>query len=200
MTLLTIAVPTIPGRESLLSRCLWSITEQMTDEVQCLVIPGPGLLGDKVNLAAQQAQGEYMTVVDDDDYLDGAYVASVLPLLREGFDYVGLRILQWIDDRFHGITETAGDVERMNRQTNHHGPSPKGITKRSLWLSEPMRNDYFADRWWMQAMARKITTHAFVPRALYIYDHHSTPNGWGASRDVGQWPYAPERVDRLPVP
>lgn len=199
--LLCITVPTIPGRESLLSRCLWSITEQLVPDVEVLVVAGTGQLGDKANLAAAHTTARYMTVVDDDDYLDGAYLSLVVPLLEGYPDYVGLKILQWIDNRFHGVGVTRGDRPGFSKRGNTHGPVPKGVTRTELWRQVPMGNRYFGDRDWSAKVAPLIVSHRFVDRAIYVYDHQPATSAFvgGGHRDVGAWPFDPDRVGWLTV-
>ena len=197
---LCIAVPTIPGRESLLSRCLWSITEQHVEGVQVLVIPGPAPLGTKANAAALHTRAEYLTVVDDDDYLDGAYLSLILPLLATRPDFVGLKVLQWIDQQFYGVGSTRGDIDRFVHNGQEHGPTPKGITRTELWRKVPMGNSYKSDRVWCAEVAPLISSHAFVDRAIYVYDHQPATSAFigGGHRDVGVWPFDPSRVEWLP--
>ena len=196
---LCVAVPTIPGRESLLSRCLWSITEQHVEAVQILVIPGSAPLGTKVNAAAHHTQAEYMTVVDDDDYLDGAYLSLVLPELESWPDFVGLKVLQWIDQQFVAVASTRGDRPGFAKRGVNHGPTPKGVTSVALWREVPMGNHYTADRDWSAKVAPLIRTCGFVDRAVYVYDHQPATSAFlgGGHRDVGVWPYNPLLVEWL---
>lgn len=198
--LLCIVVPTIPGRESLLSRCLWSITEQWQPGVQVLCIDGSGHFGDKINLAAHTTSAKYMVVVDDDDYLDGAYLASVLPALQADPDFVGYRILVWLEHKFSSIAATRGDRDRFDHDGSQHGPSQKGVTRTSIWRQVPFGNRYTSDRAWMSEVSPLIQSHAFVDRVLYVYDcqpSFSAFVGSERSRDIGVWPYDPSRVEWL---
>ena len=197
--LLTVVVPTIPGRESLLSRCLWSITEQATDEVHVLCVQGSGRLGDKANLAALHTGAKYLTIVDDDDYLDGAYVSLVLPHLERGVDYVGFKVVQWINQRLDGIGSTSGERCGYARRGRNHGPCPKGVTSVDIWRQVPFGNSYTADRVWSEQVFPHIRSHAFVDRALYVYDHQPATSAFlgGGHRDVGVWPYDASRVEFL---
>jgi hypothetical protein len=194
-TLLTVAVPTIPGRESLLSRCLWSITTQAPGSVETLVIPGDGKLGDKANRAAQEATGRHMVLVDDDDYLSADYFAHVLPALEADPDFVGYWVLQIINGRYYGRASTQGDLGTFGAVK--HGPTPKGVTRTPIWRDTPMGNHYTADRDWCGAVFHKIASHSFIDRVLYVYDHHERRSafiGREGGGDVGEWPYDPERV------
>jgi len=198
--LLCVTVPTIPGRESLLSRCLWSVTEQWQPGVEILVVDGPGLLGDKINQAAQHTRAEYMTVVDDDDYLDGAYLSLILPALHDRPDFVGLKVLQWIDQQFYGIASTRGDRDRFEHDGSNHGPTAKGVTRTDIWRRCPYGNDYKSDRAWIPEAFAHIRTHRFVDRAIYVYDHQPAVSafvGDGSGRDIGVWPFNPLLVERI---
>ena len=108
MTVLTVIVPTIPGRESLLSRCLHSITEQPGD-YEVIVVEGSAGLGTKYNTAVREARGEYVTNVDDDDMLAASYMADVLPLCAEQPDYIGYKILALVAGRFGHIRATSAE-------------------------------------------------------------------------------------------
>jgi hypothetical protein len=191
---LTIAVPTIPGRESLLSRCLWSITSQASDDVEVLVIGGAGLLGDKANRAAQIATGSHMVLVDDDDYLTPDFVACVLPHLD--VDFVGYRVLQLFEGRYGG-SSTMDARNGSMFEGGQHGPTPKGVTAVDIWRRCPMANDYHADRWWCSAVALEVQSSVFIDRDLYVYDHFRRSSafiGTNEQRDVGTWPYEVDRV------
>lgn len=162
-------------------------------------MPGRVPLGDKCNAAAEHITTPYMCVVDDDDYLQPSFASAVVPLMEAAVDYVGFRVLQIIDGKFYGIVSTSGDEPRFNHETGRHGPCPKGLTRTELWRQVPFGNDYRADRRWIKSMHQLINTHAFVDRVLYVYDHHTTKQEWGASREVGEWPADLESVEVLAI-
>lgn len=193
--ILTVVVPTIPGRESLLSRCLFSLTEQAPDTVEILVVDGPGLQGDKVNFAATAATGEWMATVDDDDYVIGTYCADILAVLADGPDFVGFRFVELEQHRFSRSTALRGDLNRWG--SRQRGPAPKGVTRTSIWRQVRFGNDYFADRRWLAAVYPLIRSHRFIDRHLYVYDHNGD---YGDSRDVGVWPFDESRVIRVSPP
>lgn len=190
-------MPTIPGRESLLSRCLHSITNQSGRDVEVLVVGGDGRLGDKITAAAAAVGTDYMTVVDDDDYLDGGYLAAVLPELGV-VDYVGFRFAELNSGRLENISTSSAEFNAWG--CRNRGPVPKGVTRTSIYETVPFGNDYRADRRWMTAAHRLIKSWAFVDRVLYVHDwwpNVSSFAGTCEQRDVGEWPHGP--VDRLTV-
>lgn len=193
--MLTIVVPTIPGRESLLSRCLHSITNQ--GDVAVLVVDGDGRLGDKVVAAAESVATTYMTVVDDDDYLDGGYLSAVLPELGV-VDYVGFRFVELNCGRFENMSASSAEFNLWGRRSR--GPVPKGVTRTSIVRSVGFGNGYYADRRWMTAARQHIKRWAFIDRALYVHDWWPVLSSFGDTRtprDVGEWPHGP--VARLTV-
>jgi hypothetical protein len=199
-TLLTVVVPTIPGRESVLSRCLWSIQTQAPGSVEVLVVPGSGQLGDKATMAAHLAEGRHMVLVDDDDYLAADYMAHVLPALEGDPDFVGYRILQIVNGRYHGSATTRGDLAQFGRV--EHGPTPKGATRTAIWRELGMKNHYTADRMWHDAATRLVRSSVFIDRNLYVYDHHERSSvfiGDGSPLEVGTWPYDPALVRWVPL-
>lgn len=193
---LTIVVPTIPGRDSLLSRCLHSITNQHGDAA-VLVIEGDGLLGDKVAAAASAVSTDYMTIVDDDDLLDGGYLAAVSPHLGD-VDYVGFKFAELNAGRLENVSASSAEFERWGRRSR--GPVPKGISRTSIFRAVKFGNDYKADRRWTAAARALVTRWAFVDRVLYVHDWTPSGSAFGEKRehrDVGNWPHDP--VDRMTV-
>lgn len=198
-TVLTVCVPTIPGRESLLSRCLASITTQASPDVEVVVVAGSGSLGDKANFAATVAHGTYMTVVDDDDWLHADYMSEVLPACREGVvDFIGLKVAQFLNGDPDGESEIRGDLPSFRSAYEPHGPTPKGLTRTALWRQVPMGNDYRADRRWCKTVAPLVGSHVFIDRAIYIYDYWTAGSAFadGECRDVGIWSFDEARVRR----
>lgn len=197
--LLTVVVPTIPGRESLLSRCLFSLTEQAPDSVEILVVGGTGLLGDKANAAAQVAQGSHMTVVDDDDWLAADYMTSVLPEVAADPDYVGLKVLELDKGRYSNVVATSAEFGARWGRDGRRGPVPKGVTRTSIWRACPLGNEYAADRDWLAKVSGLVRSWRFVDRCLYVYDYWPHRFGSVEQRDVGVWPFDESRICRLTV-
>lgn len=195
---LSVVIPTIPGRESLLGRLLWTIQEQPASAgTNVLVIGGAGPLGDKVNLGAALAPTSHMVVVDDDDLLAGCYFELVLAALDQDPDFIGYWITQQCDGRWFGQATTRGDIGTWGG--TQRGPCPKGVTRTDIVRQVPMRNHYTADRDWMRHVAPLIRSSTFIDRHLYLYDYWPSISAYhgGATRDVGEWPHDESRVARI---
>lgn len=195
---LTVIIPTIPGRESLLGRLLWTIQEQPASAgTPVLVIEGSSPLGDKVNLAAALAATSHMVVVDDDDLLHGSYFELVHAALVSDPDFIGYWIAQMQDGCWLGHATTQGDIDTWG--SVHRGPAPKGVTRTDLVRQVKMRNHWTADRDWMRAIAPLIRSSVFIDRHLYLYDYWPSISAYhgAGSRDVGEWPHDESRVTRI---
>lgn len=204
--MLSVIVATIPGRESLLSRCLHSITEQPGD-YEVIVVAGTGGLGTKYNAAVAIAEGSHVTNVDDDDWLAADYMAHMLPLCETGVDYVGLKILALVNGGFWHVRVTTGAVKTwvdtdVDGQVVYppQGPVPKGAIRRELAAQIVYGNRYAADKVWSADAATLVVTWEFADRCLYVYDY--VPHRFGINaggRDVGMWPFDEARVRRITV-
>jgi hypothetical protein len=204
--MLTICIPTIPARRSLLSRLLFTLEHQSEvfafDEV--LVADGDWPLGDKVNTMFAAARGRYVIVVDDDDLLAVDYAAVVSEVLHDGprFDMIGYHLLWTEQGRFMGLPLHHGDGH-PDHGIEDRGASVKCPTRVEIARRHLMGNDYYADDRWARAVHPEIETHITIRRPMYHYDHwndqmvgtdlHGEQASWydRPQRDVGQWPYDP---------
>lgn len=189
--MISVCVPTIQSRRSLLSRCLWSIPPG----VEILVADGDGAMGDKLNACFVKASGTHVVCVDDDDYLMG------LPPIASS-DFVGYRVLYMENGRFCGSVAHRGDGD-ATWSTFERGVSPKCLIRTEIARAHEFGNHYTADREWSEAVQADIGTHTFVGQHLYAYDHWdahmvgTTPNAGmidRPQRDVGDWPCDWDRV------
>ena len=76
---LTVIVTTLPERARLLSRCLWHLENQTIRNFEVLVMHGPRMKGDKLNMAFQHVDTSHLMMVDDDDYISPVLVEHVQP-------------------------------------------------------------------------------------------------------------------------
>lgn len=206
--LLTIAVATVPSRASLLSRLLWTLSAQLEPRVEVLVHGGPAPLGDKSNEMWALARGRFVARCDDDDLVSADYVSSLLLALDAGADFVGFNVLYTVDGTFVG--EYPHDYERGE---NHPGASVRSVSPMMVLPTEvarrhPHGNVRTSDFEWAGAVMRdwKPQQPVYIDRVLYHYDcrpdHSLSPSGEVplAQRDVGKWPYDPERFRWVGAP
>lgn len=184
---LSILIATVPERRSLLSRLLWAIEQQLTDEIEVLIYGGWGSFGDKVNQMREQAKGEYCVVVDDDDLLVSNYISKVLPHL-DGLNYLDYGILYLVDGKYQEV---------IYSDLPHH----KCIIRTDIARQVPLGNSYTADRSWSSQLLPHIRSKECIKEVLYIYDFYTNgsvgtePGSTNVDnqRNVGEYPYTKEK-------
>lgn len=198
MTLLTICIPTIPGRESVLSRLLWTLQPQVWDEIEVLVSPGRRPMGDKLNEMFAEARGRHVVAIDDDDFVASDYVDH---LANWGdVDFIGHNILWLENGKYAGTVKhrLGGDATWA---TLDRSVSPKCPVRAEIARRVRFGNEYHADRAWSAEVAEQCESGHYIAAPLYIYDHWSDhmvgtspddPRYGRPQRDVGMWPFSPE--------
>lgn len=183
--ILSLVIPTTPPRAQLLGRMLHCLDEQMCDEVEVVIVGGPGQMGDKVNAGFREASGEWVAVVDDDDWLAADFVDCVLAAVECDPDMVGYRIASMRDGALWAMIEHRVDGD-LSWASNRRGPCPKMPIRRTIAAAHEFGNEYTADRPWSRAVAADLGSGVFVDRTLYFHDYWTA----GVVRpDVGVWPF-----------
>ncbi len=194
---LSILIPTMASRASLLSRLLWTLEPQLCPEVEVIVHASEQLtMGEKFNALFEMANGKFGVLVDDDDIVVSDYVSTVLGCVDKDADYIGYNTLYTVSGRYQ-------DVYVSDPRTAIHQPYSVDLTLRHIHhkcpvLVEKARQhrfgeDYGADYYWVEEMIKD--GYPFKPilidRALYHYDYwpqYSMGKG-SAQRNVGIWPF-----------
>ena len=200
MTTLTICIPTIAERRSLLSRLLHVLERQLCDDVEVLIADGRRPMGDKLNEMFAAASGAYVVAVDDDDLVTDDYLATIRWQCDGRADFVGHDILWLEDGRYAGRVRhrLGGDVTWT---TLDRSVSPKCPVRTEIARRVRFGNEYSADRTWSAEVAEACGSGKYLPVELYIYDHWSDhmvgtspddPRFGRPQRDVGMWPFSSE--------
>lgn len=201
MVKLTICIPTVSSRKSLLSRLLWGIEAQLTKEVEVLIYPGDDVaMGDKYNRMFQEASGLYVTCVDDDDYLADNYIEQVLGRIKRSEpDYVGYKILHTENGKY--MTEVSSSISGdFSWQTQPFGPLAKCVIRRDVAKECFFPNHHSGDYEWARDVqkTRKLQSEEIINRVLYYYDFWlkgslgTEPGSTNKQRDLGIYPYHKE--------
>lgn len=180
---LSICIPTVPRRKSLLSRMLFSLEYQPDGAWEVLVYGGDGRMGDKVNRMFELAQGSHVVVFDDDDWVSDRYIETVLPYTERDFDHVGYPIVVMVDGRFESVAQ-------------HPHVSHKCPVRATLARKVTFGNEYTDDKRWAATVERLVRRRVHIDRPMYYYDFwNRVGNEHGAAHrsNVGRWPYSGER-------
>lgn len=176
--ILSILICTIPKRKDLLDRLFTELRSQILQsgkEVEVLIDGKTGTIGAKRQRLLENAQGEYVAFIDDDDMVSSDYLSSILFALESKPDVVGF--MGWITTNGRnktnfkiskdcGYTKTGKGYERFN---NHLSPVKREIALQIGYKDISFGEDYdYALRLTNSGL---IKTERFIAKALYYYQY-----------------------------
>jgi glycosyltransferase involved in cell wall biosynthesis len=180
---LSILIPTIPGRNYMFYGLRNSLTRQMKrigawDDVEVLSMRDACVLssGEKRNYLIDNARGKYVVFVDDDDAVSESYVERILSAIKEnkGVDCVGLRGVVNVGDGVLGEFDFSlrhKDYIQLpgffNRPPGHLCPIKRSIASQVKFDSGKKGSDV---RWSKELCKRGlIKTEAYIGDDMLYY-------------------------------
>lgn len=183
MTKLSILTCTIPERAHYLKRLSDIINPQLENinNVQWLVDPAPKYIptGTKRNNLINEAKGEYVCFVDDDDILTSNYVSLILEALNSKPDVVtfegwytenGRNRVDWViklGEKYEARHENGKYM--FFRFPNHLSVIKKSIASRVKFPQIHQGEDYA----WAVKIQPYLKTSVHIPHRIYHYDYQS---------------------------
>jgi GT2 family glycosyltransferase len=181
--LLSILIPTLTSRAAMLAQLVKKLEDQIfalgpEPEVQVLIFEDNRLhsVGAKRTRLLEEAEGEFVVFVDDDDEVSGDYVLDILRAIKQnpGVDCIG----------FRGVMTTNGQNQRQviysvrNREftsvsgvyyrpPGHLTPIRRSIAVRYPYIDVNMGEDSEVAKRMIRDKALK--TEYFIDRVLYHY-------------------------------
>ena len=172
----TIMILTQPSRTNYLRRLLDRLEPQVKlhfrdVEINIRQFDPRYTLGENREIMRQQALGEYINFIDDDDLVAKDYVTRILSLLAKKPDYVGFRLQCYTDGKemnptFHSLKypEWTQDDKAYYRDISHLNPM-----KAELARLVQMEGGVGEDHRWADAMRGKVKTEEYVEDTMYFY-------------------------------
>lgn len=166
----TICILTVPEREKDLTRITGLLQHQIgsREDVCLLVNAREGSLGEKRQWCVENATGEYMNFVDDDDIIAHDYVDTIYPLL-DGVDYIGFRLQMYVNGErqlptTHSLRYPAWseDENGFYRNVTHLNPMRREVVEQARF-----EGGFGEDRRWSEQV--KPETEHFIDRPMYFY-------------------------------
>jgi glycosyltransferase involved in cell wall biosynthesis len=179
----SILILTQPSRATFLSRLLHVLEPQLREhpdvELKVRIFDSSIDLGANRQAMIDEAAGEFVNFIDDDDMVPGNYVGKIYPLL-DAVDYIGFRLQMDIDGQrqkptFHSLRypEWNGDEQGWYRDISHVNPIRRellGATRMSGGSGEDAR-------WANDIRARGVVKHEhFIDEVMYFYHFRSIKN------------------------
>lgn len=176
---LSILICSVDGRESFLSRLMDCLNVQKKDEVEILVNTDNRIksIGQKRNELVQQAKGEYIAFIDDDDLVSPNYIDKVLSSINKSKpDVVGIHVkLTWNgrneSDGYNSIKYSYKDERCKNgkmifyRKPNHVNPIKRNIAIKCPFPNISVKEDYA----YSDLIQPLLKTEEYVEEPLYFY-------------------------------
>jgi len=170
---LSILICSLKKRHKALSKLLDNLQEQCTEEIEILVDTDQGQIttGAKRNKLLQNAVGNYIAFVDDDDMVSDDYVSKILQAIQEDSDCCSLQglmtnkrgVFKFIHSLEYKSWFKNGDM--YYRYPNHLNP-----VKRELALKIGFPNiSKGEDRYYSDHLYPLLKTEAKITGTIYYY-------------------------------
>jgi hypothetical protein len=172
----SILILTQPSRETFLKRLLHVLEPQVEGRYDVEIVTrlfDKGMdIGANRQRMIEEARGEYISFVDDDDLVPPNHVATIYPLL-DGVDYIGFRLQLFLDDRkqkptFHSLRYDGwnADSEGWYRDLSYMNP-----IRRKLALAVKIEGPAGEDSRWAERLRelKIVKTEHFIDEVMYFY-------------------------------
>lgn len=182
---LSILICTIPERKAFFDRLMKIIDRQETDQTEVNWDPTPNAsIGAKRNRLLQQASGQYVAFIDDDDRVSDNYIQLLMEGINKGVDCCSLKGIITEDGKNpllfehsikYGIYRTITDSQpgeiRYERYPNHLNCIKASIAKQFRF---PEKN-HGEDTDWATLIHQSglIKTEHYIPETIYYYEYRS---------------------------
>ena len=176
MKKLSILIPTVRGREAMLAQLLEVLKPQLTPETELAVCCDDGemTIGAKRNKMIEEATGEFVVFIDDDDIVTDDYVQQLMiGLKRKSIDVVCVNAVHTIDgDRAKLVVDIPYSRWEETETAYMRGVQFRDAVRRELAAAVPYPNIRFGeDHAWTIDFEAKFRHLAWVPAARPTYFH-----------------------------
>lgn len=183
---LSILIPTVhTRRNTFLPRILEQVYEQYNHlsiedqkDVEILVLMDNKtiMLGDKRNLMIDQAQGDYVVFVDDDDRLADNYIHSILMATYENKDAIVFLAEVSVNGDTPKICHYSRDYEKDHNDSNNYYRLPNHICAVKKEIAEMVQFPsvlYGEDSGYSKKLKPLLKSETKINEILYYYDFNS---------------------------
>lgn len=147
------------------------------------------------------AGGEYISFVDDDDDVPEYYVDEVMKALKKNPDYVGWRMQVYSDGNiqkptYHSLKYDRWyeDEKAWYRNISHLNPIKRELAKSVKFDSS---QGVAEDGPWAERMAGIPKTEVYIEKIMYLYRHNTEDSVWRGKLDYKEVHYRPEIKSKL---
>jgi len=134
------------------------------------------MLGDKRNLMIEQAQGEYVTFVDDDDVLSEDYISSILKATQENSDIITFQVVVTLNGGEEKICHYSKDYDKDYNlaDTYHRLPNHICVVKRDIARTVQFPSVlYGEDSAYAKLLKPLLKSQTIIDKVLYSYIYNT---------------------------
>lgn len=178
---LSILIASHTSRVPYFEQLVGQLTPQLTPQVEVVVYWNRGgkTIGEYRQALLEDARGEYVCFIDDDDKVPDYYCREILEALETSPDYVGFN-LQYVDRARRGYSGVARHtIENngwANTRTRRGARYERDIThlnpiRRIIALQGVFSGNVGEDRRWAESVRSLVESEVFVDRIMYFYTY-----------------------------
>jgi glycosyltransferase involved in cell wall biosynthesis len=188
---LSVLIPSVPERMVQLQGMMDKLNKQALNkpvEILVLLENKKRTTGSKRNMLIEQAQGDYVAFVDDDDRVASDYIDSLITAIDEfsGADCIVFDVEVNFNGQFTKVCKYGKEYE-YGQDENFYYRRPNHIMcyARRIASKHKFRDvSYMEDDEWGPRVSNDIVNQARLPAILYFYDYVIKPQSWYTSRDL----------------
>ena len=179
---LSILIPTLPSRNEFLNRLLDLLRPLAAPygeeiEIRTLLTDSQPSVGVKRQQLLQEAKGQYIAFIDDDDMVDPLYFERIMPLLDGVNDCVGFRGIYTVDGQNPGVFIHTLKCDKWHERDGIYYRCPNHLNpvKREIALAAGFPDQRFGeDQAYSMAVRPFLKQEAMVDDPpLYLYQFRS---------------------------
>lgn len=172
--LLSILICTIPSRKPQFDALIKVLESQWVEGVEILYNGNGGSVGSKRQTLLEQAKGEYVVWVDDDDNVSDNYISSILEATKTKPDCIGIRGIMTTNGKLQKSWYISMDYFEWHekegayyRHTNHLSPVKREIALKVGFPDKTHGEDYD----YSMGLRGKLFTEVKIPFGIYHYQY-----------------------------
>ncbi|SDW43355.1 Glycosyl transferase family 2 [Marininema mesophilum] len=175
---LSILIPSIPGRLTHLARMVSELerqSQQLPVEILVLIDNKKSSIGVKRNVLLNQAQGEFITFVDDDDRVETDYIHTLLETI---YNHPDADCIPFdVEVNLSGLSKKICkyDIQYSHSEDDHYYyRKPNHImcyAKKIAVKHKYMDINYGEDDEWAERASKLVQKQIKIDKVLYYYDY-----------------------------
>lgn len=182
---LSILIPSVPERMEYLNKLMMELTQQVqSKEVEILVLleNKKRTIGEKRNILIEQAKGDYVVFIDDDDRVASNYIENLCTAITSspGVDCIVFDILVTFNKQFSKVCKYGKEFE-YGEDDNYYYRKPNHLmcySKKIASSHKFLNISYGEDDEWGERVSKDIVNQIRVSSILYYYDYVPKSPTW----------------------